>query len=397
MPDLAPADRAFVEDLRGFIAAHLDPETRGIVAAGGHPSKAQSKAWERALATRNWLVYTWSADQGGPGLTPLQQFLFDETLAAMHAPSNNGLAIKMAGPVIREFGTPAQRADHLPGIINGTVSWCQGYSEPGAGSDLAALSATAERDGDCYIVNGQKIWTSYAHWADWMFMLVRTSREAKRQSGITFLLVDMKTPGITVRPIVAADGHHGFNEVFFDQVRVPVANRIGEEGRGWTYAKFLLTNERLGVVSLPSIKHALARAEQAVSRVAADGCRLIDDPAFADRLVDLKVRLRALEGWVRESLERLLTGGTPGVEVSLVKIRGTELNQDLAEFTMDALAYDALPYAFEDARAPARPLGDAGEGMETVTAGYIYRRSFTILGGSTEVQKNIVSKAILGL
>ncbi|MDB5694609.1 MAG: hypothetical protein JWN21_152 [Sphingomonas bacterium] len=397
MPKLSPADQAFVADLRAFIAENLDPDLRAVVAAGGHPTKAQLKAWEHGLATRNWLVYTWSAEHGGPGLTPLQQFLFDQTIAEMHAPSNNGLAIKMAGPVIREFGNPEQKAQHLPGILQGTVNWCQGYSEPGAGSDLAAVATRAEADGNDYIVNGQKIWTSYAHWADWMFMLVRTSQEAKRQSGITFLLVDMRTPGITVRPIVASDGHHGFNEVFFDNVRVPQSNRIGEEGKGWTYAKFLLSNERLGVVSLPGIRHALARAEAAVTRPLADGSRLIDDVDFTNRLVDLKVRLRALEGWVKQSLDELLEGGKPGPEVSMVKIRGTELNQDLAEFTMDALAYDALPYDFEQAASVARDIAPTPDFGTTVTAGYLYRRAFTILGGSTEVQKNIVSKAILGL
>jgi alkylation response protein AidB-like acyl-CoA dehydrogenase len=397
MPELSQADRDFVAELKTFIADNLDPETRAVVEAGGHPTKAQMTAWQRALASRNWLIYTWSAEHGGPGFTPLRQFLFEQTLAEMHAPGNNGLEIKMAGPVIREFGNAEQKARHLPGIMQGTVNWCQGYSEPGAGSDLASLATRADIDGDDYIVNGQKIWTSYAHWADWMFMLARTSREAKRQSGITFLLVDMKTPGITVRPIVAMDGHHGFNEVFFDNVRVPRANRIGEEGKGWTYAKFLLSNERLGVVSLPMIRHSLQRAEAAVARPLADGSLLVDDATWAARLVDLKVRLRALEGWVKASLDELLEQGRPGVEISMVKIRGTELNQDLAEFTMDALAYDALPYDFERSATADRALAPTPDFGATITAAYLYRRAFTILGGSTEIQKNIVSKAILGL
>jgi alkylation response protein AidB-like acyl-CoA dehydrogenase len=394
---LATEDQAFVVDLRAFIAANLAPETKAVVAAGGHPSKAQMKGWEQALATRNWLVYTWPKEEGGPGLTVLQQFLFDQIISEMHAPSNNGLAIRMAGPVIREFGTPEQRARHLPGIIDGTVSWCQGYSEPGAGSDLAALSTSAERDGDDYIINGQKIWTSYAHWADWMFMLVRTSRESKRQSGITFLLVDMTTPGVTVRPIVSSDGHHGFNEVFFENVRVPAANRIGEEGKGWTYAKYLLQHERLGVVSLPGIRHSMRRAEAALALPDGNGTRLADNPAFTHRLVDFKVRLRALEGWVQKGLAELLEGGSPGVEVSMIKIRGTELNQDLAEFTMDALGLDALPNVFEDSASPVRAIAPTPDFGSSITASYIYRRSFTILGGSTEIQKNIVAKTMLGL
>jgi alkylation response protein AidB-like acyl-CoA dehydrogenase len=395
--DLTPDDQAFCDALRGFIEETLDPKTRAKVAAGGHTGKDEQLAWEQALARKGWYAYTWPAELGGAGFTVRQQYLFEQVTAEMNCPSLTTLAIKMAGPVIQAFGTPEQQARHLPGIFAATTYWCQGYSEPGAGSDLASLSTQAERQGDVYVVRGGKIWTSYAHWADWMFMLVRTSKESKRQSGISFLLVDMKSPGITVRPIISADGHHGFNEVFFNDVEVPVENRIGEEGLGWTYAKYLLSHERLGVVSLPGIQSSLRRAEVAVSQPDADGRRLIDDPAFGNRLVDLKVRMRALEGWVQKSMAEVLAGGSPGVEVSLIKIRGTELNQDLAEFTMDALGYDALPYHFEASASPERGITPTPDYGATTTGSYIYRRTFTILGGSTEVQKNIVSKAMLGL
>ena len=353
---LSAKDQAFVDEVTAFVDETLDPDTRATVSAGGHPDKAQMKAWELALGARGWRVYTWSKEQGGPGFTPLQQFLFEETLAQCHAPGDNGIESRMAGPVIREFGTPEQKAQHLPGIISGAVNWCQGYSEPGAGSDLASLATRAERDGDDYVVNGQKIWTSLAHWADWMFMLVRTSKESTRQAGITFLLVDMKSPGITVRPIRASDGHHGFNEVFFENVRVPVANRIGEEGRGWTYAKFLLMHERLGVVSLPGIKHGLARAEAIVETPDAAGERPGEDPQVLARLTNLKIRLAALEGWVQRGLAQLLEGGSPGDDVSLIKIAGTELNQDIAAFAMDVLGEQALPYSFDDQGASPRRL-----------------------------------------
>lgn len=393
---LEPEDQAFVDDARAFIAANLDPETRAVVAAGGHPDKAQVRAWEQTLATRNWLVYTWSRENGGPGLTTRQQILLEEIIAEMHAPVDHGLSTRMAGPVILAFGSPEQQARHLPGIRNGTVGWCQGYSEPGAGSDLASLSTRAALDGDDYVVNGQKIWTTHAHWADWMFMLVRTSRDSMRQSGITFLLMDMKTPGITIRPIVSADGHHSFNEVFFEDVRVPVANRIGEEGKGWTYAKYLLSHERLGVVSLPAIKYALTRAEEALERVSQRPSGV--DPSLVRRLVDLKVRARALEAWVNRGLAEMLEGGRPGLEVSLMKIRGTELNQDLAEFTMDVIGLDALPSAFNARHeSPDRDIDPSSGFCDGTTTNYIFRRAYTILGGSTEIQKNIVSKALLGL
>ncbi|MFT3976442.1 MAG: acyl-CoA dehydrogenase family protein [Sphingomonas bacterium] len=395
MTMLSPEDQAFAEDFRAFVAANLDLETRAIVADGGYPSKTQVRAWFRALASRNLFAHTWKAEHGGPGLTPMQQLLFEEIVAEMHAPSNNGLETKLAGPVIREFGNEAQRRQHLPGILDATICWCQGYSEPGAGSDLASLKTRAERDGDDYVVNGQKIWTSYAHWADWMFMLVRTSQEARRQDGISFLLVDMKTPGITVRPILAANGHHGFNEVFFDNVRVPVANRVGGEGKGWTYAKFLLSNERLGVVAIPNIQYAMRQAEDALRRPRADGSRLIDNRAWADRLTDLKVRLRAVEGWIQKMTAEQLAGGSPGVEVSLLKIRGTELNQAIAELAMDALGYDALPFDFATGASPTDRLADSG--ALRATSRFIDRRVSTILGGSTEIQKNIVTRAMLGL
>ena len=394
---LAPDDRAFADEVRRFVAATIDPQTRAIVAAGGHPNREQADRWFQALGERNWLAHTWSRDHGGPGFTPIQQVIFDQVMAEMDAPANNGLGTRLAGPVIREFGTPEQRAQHLPGILRGTVNWCQGYSEPGAGSDLASLTTRADRDGDDYIVNGQKIWTSYAHWADWIFMLVRTSREAKRQAGISFLLVDMTSPGITVRPILAAEGHHGFNEIFFDDVRVPIANRIGEEGQGWTCAKFLLSHERLGVVSLPNIRRAMAAAERAAHHRDASGRRLIDDPAFEHRLVDLKVRLRAVEGWVGQLIAQVVDGGSPGIDVSMLKIAGTELHQAIVAFTLDAAGYDALPFLFETGATPTRTIATPPAFVERAAAQYIGRRVSTILGGSTEIQKNILSKTLLGL
>jgi 3-oxochol-4-en-24-oyl-CoA dehydrogenase len=393
--DFTPEDRAFAAELRAFVAENLSSETAATIARGEHPTKLQVTRWEEALGRRGWLAYTWPREAGGPGLSVLQKFLFEVITAEMGAPAMNGLGIKMAGPVIQAFGTPEQKARHLTGILQGTVQWCQGYSEPGSGSDLASLTTHAERGRDRYVVNGQKIWTSFGHWADWMFMLVRTSRESTRQAGISFLLVDMTTPGITVRPIVSADGHHGLNEIFLENVEVPLENLVGEEGRGWTYAKYLLGHERLGIVSLPAITSGLALAQQAADLGDADGTPRGADAHFADRLVDLKIRARALQGWVQEGLRMAEAGGAPGAEVSLMKIRGTQLIQDLREFVIDAAGVDALPYDFSRAHNPPRP-GTAAV-IDGAMGGYIYERAFTILGGTTEIQKNIASKALLGL
>lgn len=394
---LTPEERAFADDVRAFISENLDPATASCIKHGDHLPKAGRVAWEQALGRKGWLAYTWPAEHGGPGWNVRQQFIFNQVCAEMDTSPITPFGVKMVGPVLLKYGDEAQKAQHLPGILASSVWWCQGYSEPGAGSDLAALSTRADRDGDHYIVNGQKIWTSTAHWADWMFALVRTSREGKRQDGISFLLIDMRTPGIEVRPIIAMDGHHGFNEVFFTDVRVPVSNRIGEEGRGWTYAKYLLSHERLEVVGLDQIERDMRRLRQAALTGHEGGARAWDDPEFRSRITDLEVRLRALEAGVLEALGDMMRGGSPGPEVSMLKIRGTELNQDVAELTMDGIGAHALPYAFAEVAGPRRPLAPPPVHAETTSAAYMYRRAWTILGGSTEVQKNIMSKAVLEL
>lgn len=394
---LSEADHALCEQIRSFIRANLHPDTAAKVAAGHHPDKLDYVRWEQALATKGWLAYTWPAEQGGPGWSVLQQYLFEQVLAEMDAPSIIPFGVKMVGPVLNRFGSEAQKREHLPGVLSSTRWWCQGYSEPGAGSDLAALSTRAERHGDHYTVNGQKIWTSTANWADWMFALVRTSRETRRQDGISFLLIDMKTPGIEVRPILSLDGHHGFNEVFFTDVQVPLANRVGEEGAGWTCAKYLLEHERLEVVSLPQIKQALKRLRLA-ARERMDGAAAPADAAdFRARLVDMEIRTLAIEARVMDLLALMMAGGSPGPEVSGLKIRGTELSQDILELTMEAAGRHALPFAFAACAAPARPLARVPQFADGAASAYMYRRAWTILGGSTEIQKNIMSKALLGL
>lgn len=394
---LTVEERGFADRIRAFIRENLDPATATLIRRGDHVPKEGRVAWEQALGRKGWLAYTWPKENGGPGWSVREQFIFDHICAEMDTSPITPFGIKMVGPVLLKYGDEAQKCQHLPGILASTVWWCQGYSEPGAGSDLAALSTRADRDGDHYIVNGQKIWTSTAHWADWMFALVRTSREDRRQDGISFLLIDMRTPGITVRPIIAMDGHHGFNEVFFTDVRVPAANRIGEEGKGWTYAKYLLSHERLEVVGLNQIAQDMRRLRHAALSGHEGGPRAWDDPDFRSRIADLEVRLRALEAGVLEALGEMMRGGSPGPTVSMLKIRGTELNQDVAELMMDAIGAHALPYAFADVGSPPRALAPPPGHAETVSAIYMYRRAWTILGGSTEIQKNIMSKAVLEL
>lgn len=394
---LSDSDHKFRDEIREFIRQNLNPETAAKVATGHHLEKLDYTSWEQALARQGWLAYTWPAEQGGPGWSVLQQYLFEQVLAEMDAPSIIPFGVKMVGPVLNRFGSEAQLREHLPGVLNSTRWWCQGYSEPGAGSDLAALSTRAERSGDHYIVNGQKIWTSTANWADWMFALVRTSRETRRQDGISFLLIDMKTPGIEVRPILSLDGHHGFNEVFFTDVKVPIANRVGEEGAGWSCAKYLLEHERLEVVSLPQIKQALKRLRLA-ARECIDGRSVpVDDADFRGRLVDVEIRTMAIEARVMDMLSLMMAGGSPGPEVSGLKIRGTELSQDILELTMEAAGRHALPFDFSACASPARPLIQVPQFSSGAASAYMYRRAWTILGGSTEIQKNIMSKALLGL
>lgn len=389
---LSAGEQAFCDELRDFIRANLDPATAARIASGQHPDKRDYLQWEQALAARGWLAYTWSREDGGPGWSVRQQFLFEFVLAEMDAPTIIPFGIKMVGPVLLKYGTEAQRRRHLPGILNSTVWWCQGYSEPGAGSDLAALSLRAERRGDRYVLNGQKIWTSTAHWADWMFALVRTQRESRPQDGISFLLIEMNSPGIEVRPIVALDGHHGFNEVFFKDVEVPAENLVGEEGKGWSCAKYLLSHERLEVVSLPQIHVSLKRLRSAVEQ---QDLRLRPDVWV--RWLDIEVRTRAIEARVLDLLDQMMSGGAPGPEVSGLKIRGTELSQDILQLSMDLAGLDALPYDFGKASGASRPLYPHAITAQNTTGAHLYRRAWTILGGSTEIQKNIMAKTLLGL
>ena len=383
---LAPEHKAFADEIRDFTRKNLSPATREKTFSGKHYDRDDHMVWQQALGRQGWLGYTWPKKFGGPGWDVTRRFLFENVLAEEGAPRIMPFGPKMVGPVIYTFGNDEQKERFLPGIRSSTVAWCQGYSEPGAGSDLASLRTKAERQGDHYIVNGQKTWTPYAHWGDWIFCMVRTSTEGKPQEGISFLLIDMKTPGVTVRPIIMLDGAHAVNDVFLDNVKVPVANRIGQENEGWTCAKFLLANERLGIAEVPASKRGVGML-RAIS----------DDPSMAEKIADVDLQVQALEMSELRALSAMALGGAPGPEVSTLKVRGSEIQQRIAELAMEAVGEYAAPYQpgmlFHDTNET--PIGP--DHAPLAAPRYFNMRKTSIYGGSTEVQKNIVSKMVLGL
>jgi alkylation response protein AidB-like acyl-CoA dehydrogenase len=362
----------------------------------GHgPSKEDTVRWQRILNAKGWAGLSWPQQWGGPGWTAIQKMIFLEENQMAPAPELSSFNITMIGPVLLQFGTEEQKQRFLPRAANLDDWWCQGFSEPGAGSDLASLKTAAKLDGDHYVVNGQKIWTSTAHHADWCFVLVRTNPNArKRQEGISFLLVDMKAPGITVRPIISIDGSHHLNEVFFDDVRVPVANRVGEENRGWDVAKFLLGNERTGVAGTGIIKARIARLKKVAAETTSHGRPLLEDPLFRARLTRLEVETTALT----MSVLRVLANeakhpGKPDPVSSVLKLRGSELQQEASELLVDVLGPAALGY---------RETAKVSEGFAALPDGavdamptYFNWRKASIYSGSSEVQRSIISRAIL--
>ncbi len=395
-----PEELAFRDELRGFIRDNLPADIRDKVRLGYPAEKEDTRRWQRILNKRGWAAYSWPKEWGGPGWTPVQRMMFLEENQLTPAPDMQVFNITMIGPVLIQFGTEEQKKRFLPRAANLDDWWCQGFSEPGAGSDLAALKTAARRDGDDYIVNGQKIWTSTAHMADWCFLLVRTDPNApKRQEGISFLLVDMKTPGITVRPIISIDGTHHLNEVFFDDVRVPVSMRVGPENKGWDVAKFLLGNERTGIARLGRSKERVEFAKEAARGVQANGRPLIEDFAFRQRVAQLEVDIKALEITQLRvvSAHDKAKDGKPDPLSSVLKIKGTELLQQTTELVMDVGGPLAMPdWAQELAALSNEPELGPPWATET-TRSYLMLRAASIYGGTNEIMKNIVSKAVLGL
>lgn len=351
--------------------------------------KADYVEWMRLLHAQGWATGHWPRNYGGQDWSLLERFVFEDELARLGCPWVIPFGVKYVGPVIYTFGSEEQKARFLPPIITTEEFWAQGYSEPGAGSDLAALRTEAVRDGDYYRVNGQKVWTTYAQWADWLFCLVKTSREVKPQQAISFLLIDMNSPGVTVKPIGTMDGYHHLNEVWLEDVRVPVTNRVGEEGQGWTYAKFLLKNERTAGAIVGSAWHALGRLK-ALARESGESANL------RSRVGELELRFFALEQTAYRAVETMMRGKERGGEASLIKLRGTELYQDIAEMIIDVLGPAGVAYdgdAWQTGKAPALGPVDA----RGLIKDHLYNRAATIFGGTSEIQRNIVAKGVLGL
>ncbi|MDD3838203.1 MAG: acyl-CoA dehydrogenase family protein [Phenylobacterium sp.] len=390
--DLTPADLAFRDEVRAFLADMLKPELRQAAARATsvftHPR--YSLPWQKILHARGWAAPSWPKAHGGPGWSEVQRYIFAAECARAGAPSLAPMGLRMVGPAIMGFGTEAQKAHYLPRILSGEDYWCQGYSEPGAGSDLAALQLRADSDGDDYVLTGSKIWTTHAQFANRMFCLVRTRFEGKPQAGITFLLLDMTSPGITVKPIVTLAGEHEVNQVFFDGVRVPKANRLGEENQGWTVAKYLLEFER-GGGSAPGLQVALARARRLA---AAEGH---DDPAWRRRLAEAEIAVQAIDISERRVLAALASGANPGPASSMLKINGAEAVQRIDELALEAAGLYAAPDQ-PQAREPNANLEVIGpEHSLTVMARYLNDRAASIYGGSNEIQRDIVARLVLGL
>jgi alkylation response protein AidB-like acyl-CoA dehydrogenase len=399
---LSAEDLAFRDEVRTFLHENM-PEhiRRQTELTPSYVSKEGTRTWHKILHAKGWIAPNWLPEYGGTGWTPMQKHIFDEEYQAAGAPRLSPFGLMMVGPVIYTFGTDKQKQDHLGPILSGDRFWCQGYSEPGAGSDLASLRTRADLDdsGEHYVVNGSKIWTSHAHHADWIFALVRTDQKAKkRQEGISFLLIDLNTPGIERRPIISMDGGHYLNEVFFTDVKVPVSNRIGEENKGWTYAKFLLGNERTGIAGVGKSRKKIERILEAAEREADGfGSNLAERPEFRARLATISAKLDALEVSNLRMLAAEAAARQVGPEASLLKINGTEIEQDLNELFMEALGNYAQPYQPEALRIDVNSgiVGpDHGRGVMTE---HLLRRASTIYGGTNEVQRDIIAKRVLGL
>ena len=395
--DFSADDLAFREEARAFIANNYPAHLRGKQDEGEELGKEDFLAWHRILAKKGWIAPAWPTEYGGPGWTSVQRYIWSEELALADTVPILPFGIAMVGPVIYTFGTPEQKARFLPKTLSGDIWWCQGYSEPGAGSDLANLKTKAELDGDHYIVNGQKTWTTLAQHADWGFFLVRTNPTAKAQEGISFLLIDMKSPGVTVRPIITLGGEHEVNEVWLENVRVPVENRIFHENKGWTCAKFLLAHERSGIAGVARSKRGVDRIKAIAKNEAEDGVALIKDSFFKRKIAELEIDLLALEYTELRTLASESAGKGPGPESSLLKVKGTEIQQRITELALEAAGHYGAPFfrGFPEDGGNALPIGPDYAHRTAPT--YFNVRKTSIYGGSNEIQRNIIAKMVLGL
>ncbi|NSX54998.1 acyl-CoA dehydrogenase family protein [Parasulfitobacter algicola] len=389
-----PEEDAFRAEVKAFLAEKLTPDLANKVAQGRELTKQDHDHWHATLNARGWLAGNWPAEYGGAAWDAVQRHIFEEECAMANAPRIVPFGLAMLGPVLQKFGNDAQKKHWLPRILNGDDWWCQGYSEPGAGSDLASLKTRAVRDGDHYIVNGQKTWTTLGQHANMIFCLVRTNPDVKAQEGISFLLIDMNTAGVEVRPIVLLDGSAEVNEVWLTNVRVPVENLVGDENKGWTYAKYLLTHERTNIAGVGFSTAGLEAVKRIARTEMAGGRPLIENPFFAARLAQVEIDLMAMAATNLRVISQAASGQAPGVESSMLKVKGTLIRQEINDLARRAAGPYALPFASEAMEETNDAIGP--DYAATVTTRYLNNRKLSIYGGSNEVQRQIIAKTALG-
>ena len=386
-------DLVFRDEVRAFFEEEYDFDlAQQVLNDKSGEYKSAIVAWQKKLHKKGWIAPAWPTEYGGSGWTITQRYIFESERGRLGIPDAVPFGLKMVGPVIYTFGNKDQKERFLPRILSSDDWWCQGYSEPGAGSDLASLQTSAELVGENYIVNGQKVWTTFAQFADWIFCLVRTSKEIRKQQGISFLLIDMNSPGVTVKPIITIDGKHSLNEVLFDDVKVPIENLIGEQDKGWTYAKALLIHERAGIAEVADSRSSLNSLKAQAAAETSGGAPIIEDPVFQMRLSDIETELMALEFTELRALASMADGGMPGPESSFLKIKGTEIRQAISELALQLVGYygGAL-----DSNLDPGVLGHDFASQARVN--YMYGRAASIYGGSNEVQRNVIAKMVLGV
>ena len=388
-------DLEFRDEVRAFLENEYPKHIREKMHNGDELTRDEVVEWHKCIAKKGWMGHSWPVEHGGTGWDATKVYLYLRELALEGCPTFVPFGLQMVAPVIWTFGSEEQKKKFLPRILNFDDWWCQGYSEPGSGSDLASLKCKAELDGDEYVINGQKTWTTLGQFADWIFVLVRTDDSGIKQTGITFILVDMKTPGIEVKPIITLDGDHEVNEVWFDNVRVPKENVVGEVNQGWTYAKFLLTHERSSIAGAPQMRRAINRLAKKAEKTFHGDNPLSEDPTFKAKVAQFNLDLDALEMTELRGLAAQREGNPPGAESSLLKIKGTDLQQRLSSLAVEIAGHDAMPYGgpygFSDIEVAA------AKDAQLSAPKYLNFRKITIYGGTNEIQKNIIAKAILGL
>ncbi len=396
--DFSPEELAFQEEVRAFFRDEYPEDIRQIREAGAELPPEDQIRWQQLLHKKGWAGVNWPVEYGGTGWTPVQKYIFATEEANANAPIIVPFGLSMVGPVIYTYGSEEQKRRFLPDILASKVWWCQGYSEPGAGSDLASLKTRADLVGDHFVVNGTKTWTTLGQHADWIFCLARTNTDvARRQEGISFILIDMKSPGVSVKPIILLDGVHEVNEIHFDNVEVPTENLVGEEGKGWTYGKVLLQHERTNIAGVARSRYRVRRLRAQVERPVRGAVPLAGDKSFMRKLAAVEVELKALEYTELRTLAAVASGKAPGPESSILKIKGTEIQQAIDTLYLQSAGYYGLPYV-PGQTAPGFAGEPVGEGRETQSAlRYFNFRKASIYGGSNEIQKNIVAKHVLGL